>query len=419
MDLSLVAATAFSAPDPLAGKADQFSLPEGVIYLDGNSLGALPKGVDQRVANTLANEWGTGLIRSWNSAGWVDLPQSVAAKLETVIGAEPGSVVIADSTSVNLFKLLAAALDRAAAMEAGKRRKILTERDNFPTDNYIAEGLIRLTGAAHELVRVDTPQAVLPALDEDVAIVMLTHVNYRNGFRHDMAAVTAAAHAVGALVIWDLAHSAGAMQVELALARVDFAVGCTYKYLNGGPGAPGYLYVAPHHLGHCQQPLSGWFAHADPFAFSPDYQPASDITQFLCGTPPVLSMVALDQALDVWADVDLAALRKKSLDLADYFIHLIDHKCAGHDLTLITPRERHQRGSQVSFTHPDGGYAMMSALIAAGVIGDFRSPDILRFGFAPLYIGFADVWHAVDKFAHILETRQWDAPQFHARKTVT
>ena len=328
-------------------------------------------------------------------------------------------MVIADSTSVNLFKLLAAALERAAAMEAGKRRKILTERDNFPTDNYIAEGLIRLTGETHELVRVDTPQAVLPALDEDVAIVMLTHVNYRNGFCHDMAAVTAAAHAVGALVIWDLAHSAGAMQVELAAARVDFAVGCTYKYLNGGPGAPGYLYVAPHHLGHCQQPLSGWFAHADPFAFSPDYQPASDITQFLCGTPPVLSMVALDQALDVWADVDLAALRKKSLDLADYFIGLIDDKCAGHDLTLITPRERHQRGSQVSFTHPDGGYAMMSALIAAGVIGDFRSPDILRFGFAPLYIGFADVWHAVDKFAHILETRQWDAPQFHARKTVT
>ena len=270
MDLSIAAAKAFDATDPLAGKADQFSLPEGVIYLDGNSLGALPKGVDQRVANTLANEWGTGLIRSWNSAGWVDLPQSVAAKLETVIGAEPGSVVIADSTSVNLFKLLAAALDRAATMEAGKRRKILTERDNFPTDNYIAEGLIRLTGAAHELVRVDTPQAVLPALDEDVAIVMLTHVNYRNGFRHDMAAVTAAAHAVGALVIWDLAHSAGAMQVELAAARVDFAVGCTYKYLNGGPGAPGYLYVAPHHLGHCQQPLSGWFAHADPFAFSPD-----------------------------------------------------------------------------------------------------------------------------------------------------
>ena len=419
MDLSIDAAKALDAADPLAEKADQFSLPDGAIYLDGNSLGALPKGVDQRVANTLANEWGTGLIRSWNSAGWVDLPQSVAAKLETVIGAEPGSVVIADSTSVNLFKLLAAALERAAAMEAGKRRKILTERDNFPTDNYIAEGLIRLTGAAHELVRVDTPQAVLPALNEDVAIVMLTHVNYRNGFRHDMAAVTAAAHAVGALVIWDLAHSAGAMQVELAAARVDFAVGCTYKYLNGGPGAPGYLYVAPHHLGHCQQPLSGWFAHADPFAFSPDYQPASDITQFLCGTPPVLSMVALDQALDVWADVDLAALRKKSLDLADYFIGLIDDKCAGHDLTLITPRERHQRGSQVSFTHPDGGYAMMSALIAAGVIGDFRSPDILRFGFAPLYIGFADVWHAVDKFAHILETRQWDAPQFHARKTVT
>ncbi|MGB2461759.1 MAG: kynureninase [Candidatus Puniceispirillaceae bacterium] len=419
MDLSIAAAAALDAADPLAGMADRFTLPEGVIYLDGNSLGALPKGVDQRVADTLASEWGVDLIRSWNSAGWVDLPLSVAAKLETVIGAEPGSVVVADSTSVNLFKLLAAALDRAAAVNGGKRRRILTERDNFPTDNYIAEGLIRLTGETHELVRVDTPQAVLSALDEDVAVLMLTHVNYRNGFRHDMAALTAAAHAVGALVIWDLAHSAGAMPVELAAARVDFAVGCTYKYLNGGPGAPGYLYVAPQHLGHCQQPLSGWFAHATPFAFSPDYQPARDITQFLCGTPPVLSMVALDQALDVWADVDLSALREKSLDLADYFINLIDRKCAGHDLTLITPRERQQRGSQVSFTHPDGGYAMMSALIAAGVIGDFRSPDILRFGFAPLYIGFADVWHAADRFAHILDTRQWDAPQFHARKTVT
>ena len=222
-------------------------------------------------------------------------------------------------------------------MNDGKRRIILTERDNFPTDNYIAEGLIRLTGKTHELVRVDTPQAVLSALDEDVAVLMLTHVNYRNGFRHDMEALTAAAHAVGALVIWDLAHSAGAMPVELAATKVDFAVGCTYKYLNGGPGAPGYLYVAPQHLGHCQQPLSGWFAHATPFAFSPDYQPARDITQFLCGTPPVLSMVALDQALDVWADVDLSALREKSLDLADYFINLIDRKCAGHDLTLITP----------------------------------------------------------------------------------
>ncbi len=419
MNLSIAAAEALDEADALAEMKGRFILPEGVIYLGGNSLGALPKHVNQRVSQTLASEWGADLLRSWNSAGWVDLPRTVASKLERVIGAAPGSVAVTDSTSVNLFKVLAAALDKTTTAGVGNRRKILTERNNFPTDNYIAEGLIRLTGDRHELIRIDTPAAILPELDEDVALLMLTHVNYLNGYRHDMAALNAAAHRVGALVIWDLAHSAGAMPLDLTAANVDFAVGCTYKYLNGGPGAPGYLYVAPHHIGNCQQPLSGWFAHETPFEFSPDYQPAGDIRQFLCGTPPVLSMAALDQALDVWADVDLSALQEKSLDLADYFIGLIEKKCAGHNLTIITPRERKLRGSQVSLTHPDGAYAMMSALIAAGVIGDFRSPNILRFGFAPLYIGFVDVWQAVDRFAHILEMRIWDRPQFHTRKTVT
>lgn len=414
MDLSLESALAHDANDALAPMRDKFSLPEGVIYLDGNSLGALPKHTDTRVQRTLTEEWGKELIRSWNNAGWVNLPLTVAAKIEPLIGAEPGTVVVADSTSVNLFKVLAAALAKS-----GTRRVILTEQDNFPTDNYIAEGLIKMTGNRHDLVKLDHPEDVPAALSSDVAVLMLTHVNYRNGYRHDMAALTKAAHDAGALVIWDLAHSAGAMPVELANANADFAVGCGYKYLNGGPGAPAFLYAAPRHQGAFQQPLSGWFAHSAPFAFSPDYVPATDISQYLCGTPPVLSMVALDSALDVWAGVDLAALRDKSVALTDFFIRMVEQRCGGHGLHLITPDEPDLRGSQVSYTHPDGGYAIMAALINAGVIGDFRSPDILRFGFAPLYVSFADVWHAVDKMADILETRSWDRPEFHARKTVT
>jgi len=414
MELSLDAAERRDATDPLGPMRAHFTLPDGVIYLDGNSLGALPRGVDTRLAGTIGTEWGHDLIRSWNDAGWVKLPLTIAAKLEPLLGAKPGSVVVADSTSVNLFKVLAAALGRA-----GGRRKIVTERDNFPTDNYIAEGMIQLTNNAYELVHVDDPDGLYAALDPDVAVLMLTHVNYRTGYRHDMAALTRAAHAVGALVIWDLAHSAGAMPLTLSDLEVDFAVGCTYKYLNGGPGAPGYLYVAPRHQGGFEQPLTGWFAHKTPFAFSLDYEPATDITQFLCGTPPILSMVALDQALDLWANVDLGELREKSVALTQYFIELIEVRCAGHGLTLITPTDPQLRGSQVALKRAEGGYAIISALNDAGVIGDFRSPDVLRFGFAPLYIGFADVWHAVDRLARILDTRSWDQPQFHAQKTVT
>jgi kynureninase len=322
--------------------------------------------------------------------------------------------MVTDSTSVNLFKVVSAAL----ALRPD-RQVILTETRNFPTDNYIAEGVIRQCGDRHRLVHVNDAAELTDALDESVAVLMLTHVSYRTGAMHDMKALTKAAHNVGALVIWDLAHSAGALPVDLAGCDADFAVGCGYKYLNGGPGAPSFVYVAPQHLGGFRQPLTGWFAHKDPFAFAPHYEPATDITQFLCGTSPVLSLVALDAALDVWADVDMDALRSKSSTLCDYFIHLVEARCGGHGLTLVTPRDAAVRGSQVSFTHETGGYAMISALIADGVIGDFRAPDILRFGFTPLYTRFVDVWDAVDRLATILAERRWDTPAFHTRKTVT
>ena len=413
-DLSLNAALEMDRDDLLASMRGRFALPEGVIYLDGNSLGVLPHGVAERLNKAVTEDWGRGLIRSWNDAGWIDLPQTIGAKIAPLIGASPHNVVMADSTSVNLFKVISAAL----ALQPS-RHKIVTETRNFPTDNYIAEGVIKQMGDQHHLIHVEDGDDILAALDEDTAILMLTHVNYRNGKMHDMKAVTKAAHDKGVLVIWDLAHSAGAVPVSLDDADVDFAVGCSYKYLNGGPGAPAFVYVADRHLGGFTQPLSGWFAHQSPFAFAPEYEAAADIKQYLCGTPPVLSSLALDAALDLWEGIDLAAIRQKSLALTDYFITLVEARCAGHGLSLITPRDGAHRGSQVSFTHPDSGYAIISALIAEGVIGDFRAPDILRFGFTPLYTSFADVWHAVDKLADILETRRWDQPQFHARKAVT
>ncbi len=413
-DLGLAAAIARDAADPLAPLRARFEIPEDVIYLDGNSLGVLPKGVAARVAATVDDEWGNGLIRSWNTAGWIDLPRRVGARIAPLVGAAPDCVVAADSTTVNLFKVVSAAL----ALRP-ERTRIVTETRNFPTDNYIAEGVIRQCGARHSLVHVDDPRDIPAALDRDVAVLMLTHVNYRDGSLHDMEALTRAAHDAGALVVWDLAHSAGALPVDLAGCDADFAVGCGYKYLNGGPGAPAFLYVAPRHHGGFRQPLSGWFGHSDPFDFAPRYDPAGDIGQYLCGTPPVLSMVALDAALDVWDEVNMLAVRTKSKALTSYFIDLVETRCAGQGLSLISPRDAAARGSQVSFSHEAGGYAIISALIADGVIGDFRAPDVLRFGFTPLYTRFTDVWHAVDRLAAIMEEGRWDRPEFHARKAVT
>jgi kynureninase len=400
------------AADPLARWRDAFALPEGVLYFDGNSLGALPKATAPRLAELVEREWGQDLVTSWNKHHWIDLPRRVGDKLARLIGAGPGEVVAADSTSVNLFKVLAAAL----SLNAG-RAVILSERDNFPTDLYIAEGLIGLLGGRHRLRLVDG-DAVAGAIDGDTAAVMLTHVNYRTGAMHDMAAVTAAAQRSGALMLWDLAHSVGAVPVDLTAAGADFAVGCGYKYLNGGPGAPAFLWVAKRHQERFQQPLSGWLGHAQPFAFEAGYRPAPGIGRYVAGTPPVLAMAALEAGVDLLLGVPPAALREKSVGLTETFIAALDDIGEALGLTLITPRDPLRRGSQVSLRHA-AGYPVMQALIARGVIGDFRAPDILRFGFAPLYIRFVDAWDAAAALVEVLRHRAWDRPEFRRRAVVT
>ncbi|MFN8498462.1 MAG: kynureninase [Anaerolineae bacterium] len=403
---------ALDAADPLAAFRDAFYLPEGVIYLDGNSLGALPRATPERVAEVVRREWGEGLIRSWNAAGWIDLPRRIGDKIGRLIGAAAGEVVVADSTSVNLFKALAAAVKLNP-----RRRVIVSERDNFPTDLYIAQGLAAFLDAGHELRLVQADE-IAGAMGDDTAVLMLTHVNYRSGCVHDMAALTAEAHRRGALMLWDLAHSAGALPVDLNGANADFAVGCGYKYLNGGPGAPAYIFVARRHQPNFSQPLSGWLGHAAPFAFDPFYQPAEGIARYLVGTQPVLSMAALECGVDGILAADIDAIRAKSLGLTDAFIALVEERLGGHDLAIITPREHVRCGSQVSLRHAEG-YAIMQALIARGVIGDFRAPDILRFGFAPLYLRYVDAWDAVAVLADVLTTRAWDQPQYKNRAPVT
>jgi len=409
--LTREALAARDASDPLAPFRDRFVLPDGVIYLDGNSLGALPQGVAERVQAVVREEWGGDLITSWNKHGWIDLPRRVGDKLARLVGARSGEVVAADSTSVNLFKLLAGALALTP-----ERTVIVSEADNFPTDVYIAQGLVELLGGRHELRLVEGEQ-VRAAIDERTAVVMLTHVHYKTGRVHDMAAITAKAHEAGALALWDLSHSAGALPVNLNGCRADLAVGCGYKYLNGGPGAPAYLFVAARHQDAIRPPLAGWMGHGAPFAFERDYRPADGIARHLCGTPPVLGMVALDAALDVILEADMARIREKSLALTETFVALVEQECAGHGLTVAAPEAAH-RGSQVSVRCADG-YPVMQALIARGVIGDFRAPDLMRFGFAPLYTRFTDVWDAVAALRDILQTRAWDDPRFHQRSAVT
>ena len=419
--------TTLDAQDPLRELRHQFTLPEGVIYLDGNSLGVLPNTAASRVAKAVTQEWGQGLIRSWNSAGWFDMPQKVGNKIAQLIGAGPGEVVATDSTSINLFKVLSTALS-IAAIDTPERKVLVSERSNFPTDLYIAEALCKERGLT--LLLVDA-EDVAAALTSDVAVLMLTHVNYRTGAMFNMQAVTAKAHAAGVLCVWDLAHSAGAVPVDLTTAQADFAVGCGYKYLNGGPGAPAFVWVNPKHAARdVWQPLAGWFGHASPFAFTPDYQPAQGITRYLCGTPPVLSMTALDCGLDTVLAAQplggMAALRTKSLALTDLFIKLVEERCVGHGLGLATPREHAKRGSQVCLTRSEGAYAIVQALIARGVIGDFRAGsgdgkhlDILRFGFTPLYTSFEDVWNAVEHLRQVLVSGEWENPEFNQKSAVT
>ena len=403
---------ALDAADPLAGYRDAFDLPAGVIYLDGNSLGALPRATAARLADVITREWGADLIRSWNTNGWIDAPQRVGDKIAQLIGAAPGEVVAADSTSVNLFKLLAGAI----SLRPG-RRTLLTESGNFPTDLYMMQGLEQLLGDRLR-IRVVPAEDIPGAIDEDVIAVCLTHVNYKSARRWPMAEITALAHARGALAIWDLSHSAGALAVDLNGAAADLAVGCGYKYLNGGPGAPAFLFVAERHQTHIRSPLTGWMGHADPFAFVDDYRPAAGVGQQLCGTPPILSLAALEVGVDLALGVDMAAVERKTGSLGDLFIALVESLCAGQGLSLASPREAAERGSHVVFAHPEA-YAIMRALIERGVIGDFRAPDLLRFGFTPLYTRFADMLDAAEAVRDVLAQAQYREDRFRDRLTVT
>lgn len=404
------ACLALDASDPLARHRASFELPEGLLYLDGNSLGALPKATAGQMDNLIRREWGHDLITSWNRAGWIDAPHRVGDKIARLIGADAGEVVVADSTSVNLFKLAAGAL----SLRPGRRR-IVTEQGNFHTDIYVLEGLAQLAGA--ELAILPRAQ-VLDAIEDDTALVMLTHVHYATAERWDMAAVTAAAHAKGALVLWDLSHTAGAILCDLNGCGADLAVGCGYKHLNGGPGAPAFLFAARRHQATIRSPLSGWMGHAEPFAFEARYRPSPDIRAQLCGTPPILGIAALEAGVDGLLAADRAQAEAKGLALCDLFIRLVEARCDGHGLRLIGPRDPAQRGLHVSFAH-EQGYAVVQALIARGVVGDFRDPDICRFGFPPLYLRYVDVWDAVEVLRDVLETRAWDRPQFMNRAAVT
>jgi kynureninase len=403
---------ALDAADPLAAWRERFALPEGVIYLDGNSLGALPKAAATVLDDVIRRQWGEDLITSWNLHGWVDLPQRLGSKIARLIGANPHEVVVCDSISVNLFKLIAAALQ----LRPG-RRVVLTERGNFPTDLYVAQGLRELLQERVELRAVARAE-LEAALDKDTVLLMLTHVDYRSGRLHDMGRLTQAAHDRGALALWDLAHSAGAVPVELNAAGADLAVGCGYKYLNGGPGAPAFVFVAERWHERARQPLTGWFGHAQPFAFEADYRPAAGITRFLAGTPPILSLKALEVGVDLLLEVDPQALRAKSGALTERFVDLVEERCAGCGFELASPRAAEERGSQVALRHPEG-YPIMQALIADGVIGDFRAPDLLRFGFAPLYVRFVDVFDAVARLQKIMTAGTWDHAEFKQRAAVT
>ncbi len=426
-------ALALDAADPLAPLRDEFAVPESLIYLDGNSLGALPRRTAGRLAEVVAGEWGEGLIRSWNDAGWIDLSARIGAKIGALIGAGAGEVSVGDSTSVNLFKVLSVAVAMQRS-DAPARSVVLTERGNFPTDVYIAESVAASAGLHLERAGADALANRLG--NDDVAVLMLTHVDYRSGRIHDLAGLTRAAHAAGALVVWDLAHSAGALPVDLGAADADFAVGCGYKYLNGGPGAPAFLWAHPRHTERMEreqmrQPLSGWLGHATPFAFAPSYRPAEGIHRFVCGTPPILAMAALECGVDVFAAAEalggMAALRAKSIALSTLFIDRVEALCGGADLTLASPREAARRGSQASFAHP-GGYAIMQALIERGVIGDFRAGDpadpanaenLLRFGFTPLYTRFVDAWDAAAALHALLDSGAWRAERYRRRAAVT
>jgi kynureninase len=407
--MTLDEAKQLDASDPLVFARERFELPDGLIYLDGNSLGALPTGTAERLRDVAERQWGDDLIASWNAHGWIDWPTRIAARLAPIVGAKPSELLIADSTSVCLFKLLA-----AAAKARPARKTILTQKGNFPTDLYVAQGLADLLGLELKSVAAEE---VTAAIGEDTAVVTLTHVDYRSAAFYDMATVNAAAHAAGALVTWDLSHSAGAVELDLNRTGSDLAVGCGYKYLNGGPGAPAFVYVAERLQGELHSPLQGWMGHSEPFAFGDDYRPASGILRFLTGTPSILALAALEAGLDTFAGIAMRDVEAKARRLSQLFVDEVEARC-GAEVRLASPRDPARRGSHVVFAHAQG-YAVMQALIDRGVIGDFRAPDLMRFGFTPLYNRFEDVWLAAEILSDILSSRAWDDPRFMERKKVT
>ncbi len=403
-------AEALDRDDPLRPMRDRFEIPDGLIYLDGNSLGALPEATPERVAEVVREQWGKDLIAGWNRHGWISAPQRAGAKIARLVGAKEHEVIGADSVSVNIFKLAAAALK----MRPG-RKVIVSEKGNFPTDLYMLQGLAEFAGAELRAVERDE---VVQALDDATALLLLTHAHYKTGQLYDMDGVTEAAHAAGALTLWDLSHSAGALEVDLNSANADFAVGCGYKYLNGGPGAPAFLYAAERHHAGFSQPLSGWMGHRRPFEFIDDYEPAAGMDRALVGTPPILAFAALEAGLATFDGVEMHQVRAKSRQLGDLFLTRMKERCAGYGLELACPEDSHERGSQVSLSH-EHGYAIVQALIDRGVVGDFRSPDILRFGFAPLYLRYVDVYDAMEHLAEVLETESWREERFNKRAAVT
>ncbi len=409
----LAAIQAMDEADPLRIFRSRFALPHGVIYLDGNSLGAASHDVFTELKQAMMEEWGNGLIRSWNSAGWFQLPLELGDRIGRLIGAAPGQTVVTDSTSINIYKALHAAL----AMRPD-RSVIVAEGESFPTDLYIAEGVASTRPGTTLRLEGRDADDIEGLIDDQTAVVLVNHVNYKTGALRDMAALTRRVHEAGALVVWDLCHSAGALPVDLDGANADFAVGCTYKYLNGGPGAPAFIYAAHRHHASIVQPLSGWWSHARPFAFEQGFAEGDGIKRFLCGTPPVLSLRALKGALSIWDEVDLDMLRKKSMALSDLFIRLVEAKCGQYGVVLGTTRDSEKRGSQVSFTHSNG-YEVMQALIERGVIGDFRAPATLRFGFTPLYVSYRDVWQAAGVLEDILSSGSWKEARFAVRSAVT
>jgi kynureninase len=398
--------------DSLAQHRDKYHIPKGMIYLDGNSLGPVCVGVAERVSQVINEQWQESLIGGWNQHSWIDMPERVANRLAPIVGAKQNTITLCDTLSLNVVKALSAALQLRP-----ERRVVLSDSGNFPSDLYIAEGLARSLDKDYE-IRIVEPEAVADAIDESIAAVMLTHVDYRTGRVHDMAKITRLTHAAGAISVWDLAHSAGALPLDLDHSGVDFAIGCTYKYLNGGPGAPGFIYARKDLIDSVWPLLCGWLGHEDPFAFSEDYQPAKGIRRMRVGTPPVLALSALDAALDVFDDIDMQAIRKKSMALGDLFIERVEEFAGDYGLSLASPRNAEGRGSQVSF-HCTEGYAVMQALIADGVIGDFRAPNIMRFGFTPLYLSFADVAEAAQRLQRVLAERRWDKDIYKQRGLVT